>query len=261
MTYILTTFSLFQVNLLVIVLNNLKEDDQFEGIHYLLISINGFKKSIKCYAKGINNSETDLLNRPYGISLYKLLSNCRTIFEPNINNNNNKDLAGLSRLNNKLMRIKQSQVSEMIQHMFDGVGSNNNTGTIARIRNGSSGEISSPPPRTPSPPRPLPSICDVVSTEVANRPDISVKWNASDNEDDDDDDSDTADLDDSLDHITSSISATSDAESLLGSKRVRLKKDCDKDVEAEGPKGGEQKRTKRKMDSFNCFQCPKRFVY
>lgn len=249
-------------------MNNLKEDDQFEGINYLLVSINGFKKSIKWYAGA--NSETDLVtvqhsitagaDRPYNISLAKFLSNCRTVFEPNINNN--KDLAGLVRLNNKLMRIKTSQVSEMIHHMFDGVGSNNNTGTIARIRNGSSGEISSPPPRTPSPPRPLPSICDVA--EISSRPDISLKtgtWNATDNEDDDDEDSDTADLDDSLDHITSSISATSDAESLMGSKKVRLKKECDKDAEAEGPKRAEQKRTKRKMDSFNCFQCPKRFVH
>lgn len=242
-------------------MNNLKEDDQFEGINYLLVSINGFKKSIKWYAKRNNNIDTELVTvqnsteRPYGISLAKFLSNCRTIFEPNVNKN--KDLTGLVRLNNKLVRIKTSQVSEMIHHMFDGVGSNNNTGTIARILNGKS------PRQTPSPPRTLPSICDVTSEAVtisADNSEKSEKWNASDNDDDDDDESDTADLDDSLDHITSSISATSDAESLLGGKKVRLKNDFERGVEIDGPKGGEPKRTKRKMDSFNCFQCPKRFV-
>lgn len=136
---------MFQVNLLVIVLNNLKEDDQFEGINYLLISINGFKKSIKWYSK-LDDKQTEeklssstsivpvanqnmvvanSLKRKYGVSFLKFLSNCRSIFEPDISDPLQPSAAAAeTTINDRFMLLKSSQVTEIIQHMFDGVSSN-----------------------------------------------------------------------------------------------------------------------------------------
>lgn len=152
-------------------LNNLKEDDQFEGINYLLISINGFKKSIKWYSKmdskqaaklSNNNTSTsvvpvanqcsvpaNLLKRKYGVSFVKFLSNCRSVFEPNISDIHHP---AENTINDKLMLLKSSQVTEIIQHMFDGVSSNSVI-SIPKIL----GKSVAPPPA---------AICDSPFTAV-----------------------------------------------------------------------------------------------
>lgn len=243
---------------MVIVLNNLQEDEQFEGIHYLLVSINGIKKSIKWYSKSMPPIQTDTKasiavlpfkmqlaetsrssNRTYpSVALVKFLLNCRRLFEPNKTTDNDDNM---SRLNTKLMQLKSSQVSDILHKMFHGIS--NSTMCIQRLHKESNEML-------------LP-ICDKLNNLAAAK-NVPVCDSNLHDEEESDDNNDPHLEDSSADQLT--LSVTNISELAVKTKKVRLKRAPQKhDAELEAA-GKPLPRVKRKKLTFNCFQCTKRLV-